>query len=716
MAYDFYASRYGSATPTAEQVSEEERRKKYMQGQPLQNQQAYTSIPQSNTGSTIQLSPLAKFGQPTYLQGQQQQAQQPVNVSSNAIINAAYQKAQPGFSSQTANLTTQKTNELLQNPTAGINIEAQNQQLLDKLKRDQVQGAEALRQSTGLFGNTGLNMQDLMANQQKNNIAYSDAATNLENTRQQNLYNMKLAALDEGRKTSAQQQGFYNADVANLSDLAKTELGYQGISSQEKQSELDRQLQLNLKYIDKDTQMAVTSLKGQIDMNQLVKAQDFESVMKNLDIQAQKAIAAGNNQAAYQIAQMQGEIEKQKQASQQQWATAERLATQTWQSGQMVGQQEFEKAMQYIKYQQQDALASKDIEAQKYLKELEIKATAQMQMQGFDHDKQMAMLNGNIQKELQAGNLQNSITLMNLQAEKEMNKLMSEMSFQEAMAKMQNTLDLQKQSIQNNFTADQQQAMNQFNMSMTQMQMKQQAEQFNKNYEIQLAQQKLAEKGFNAQQAQQIFENTLKANPNDEAGAYLALQNYVKQFDPEYAKTIKPPDPLQWQKNADADMLSAKYQYAQTHQDAALYDQNGKFVGLKSAAEADFYKKYNETMWDSQGDATTAQINSIKSGSTPVTSINDPNSPVYKKLLSESYNFDYKQLAPEIVTAEINGVPPIGNFLNFKGTLFQRVTAPDGSYKFLNPLNGRSVELQKENENIHSIAQKMLDAGVPKWY
>jgi hypothetical protein len=139
--------------------------------------------------------------------------------------------------------------------------------------------------------------------------------------------------------------------------------------------------QERIKGMDIASQENLMKLQNQLDTGMLMHTQDFQAAQADLDRELQGALAAGDTQKAITLLQMQADYDSQSQQAAQDFAAAERIATQSWHTGERLSQQDYEQGIRYF-----------DRETQMMSIREQAAASLEQQLAGFGHDEKMTNL------------------------------------------------------------------------------------------------------------------------------------------------------------------------------------------------------------------------------------------------------------------------------------------------------------------------------------
>lgn len=423
-----------------------------------------------------------------------QQPQTELQQASDKSFMLANQLAQQGFQSPTAQVTSQKTQELLQNPNQGQNYQQYNQNRLEQFDRERADAMEAARQ--GLAGASGSSMAQtgLMELALKGIEGRADLQTDLDRTSAEQSYQNLLRALAEGRATTQMEQGISKQNIDALlqaRQVAEPELERQ---FQGQQSAIDRGLEIAKANQNAELQTALTQLQGNIQSGLLMQEQTFKSAEDALNRQLEKEIAAGNWQNALELESLRGEIQAQAQQAQRDFERAERIATQSWTTTERIASQDFERASQYLQQEFAKATAEQDFERQKYLQEQEASLQLKMQTNEMDYGEKMAYLQHQLAEARANNDVEREKNVLTFTFSQEMERIRQQQGFEASMQYSQQQFQLAMQA--NDFTHAE---------TMLTLQQNFQAEEAAKDRVIEMARVELQKRGVDMAQVEQQY-------------------------------------------------------------------------------------------------------------------------------------------------------------------------------------------------------------------
>lgn len=447
----------------------------------------------NNPAQPLPVQPPAQIQTVKPVQAPQQPETQLQQASDKSFMQAN-ELAQQGFQSPTAQVTSQKTQELLQNPNQGQNYQQYNQNRLEQFDRERADAMEAARQ--GLAGASGSSMAQtgLQELALKGIEGRADLQTDLDQTSAEQSYQNQLRALAEGRATTQMEQGISKQNIDALlqaRQVSEPELERQ---FQGQQSAIDRGLEIAKANQNAELQTALTQLQGNIQSGLLMQEQTFKSAEDALNRQLEKEIAAGNWQNAMQLESLRGEIQAQAQQAQRDFTKAERIATQSWTTTERIDSQDFERASQYLKQEFAKATAEEDFERQKYLQEQESSLQLKMQTNEMDYGEKMAYLQNQLAEARANNDVEREKNVLTFTFSQEMERVRQQQGFEASMQYSQQQFQQAMQA--NDFTQAE---------TMLTLQQNFQAEEAAKDRVIEMARVELQKRGVDMAQVEQQY-------------------------------------------------------------------------------------------------------------------------------------------------------------------------------------------------------------------
>lgn len=327
------------------------------------------------------------------------QPQQSAGVhAAGQSLTQVNQMAQQGFQSPTVALTSQKTQELLKDPSQGMNYQQNINNRLTQADRENAQAVETARQGMAGAAGSSMNQQALMELALKGAEGKADLQTSLESEAAKQKQSAMIAALAEGRATSATEQNQYSANIDALvkaRGAADTEMGL----TQKTESEaLNRGLELAKSNQNANLQVALANIDSATKQGLQVNQQDWQAAQNELDRQAQVALQSGDIQGQKDIAKLKNDLEVQL----------------------LVAQQDFTGAQNALDRQLQVAMQNNDIQGQKDIAKLKSDLEVEQMVKQQNWEGAQKALDRQLQTSLQANDL--AATKENLQRQLDYDK------------------------------------------------------------------------------------------------------------------------------------------------------------------------------------------------------------------------------------------------------------------------------------------------------
>lgn len=608
---------------------------------------------------------------------------------SQKVVQGAQQQALGGVQTGTTGLVTQKTQELLQDPSLGRDPQAERKLATDQLRREQAQDFEALRQATGGVANTGINLQNLVSAQLQQRQERTDVGRQFDIDEQDRRQNELVNALVQGRETAGLEQAQQTAGIQDLISAAGGALGFAELASKKdvllsqqefettqaaldkdfqlavqnndlqgqkdilsqqlafenkqaqlgreftaSQNDLNRILETNLANLDINAQKEMVNLKAMVDKDILMQEQDFAASENELNRQLQEALQQGDQAQANAMAIMLNEFETVKLQKQQEWQSAENLAQNAFSQQMQMDQNEFSKATQYLQHELDLATSDNDLQKQQILMDKQAQLELQQMTQNFGFQEKLAVLDSELQQAFANQDVERQKELHSFTHGLNMQQIEQEQGFEESMAYLNNTLqqalndgDFEQAKILNGMQYDHQMMMHLDNVSLDQAKIDLQQQ------GIDMAQ---VESEYN--KIQDLIAQGQLAPEN--AQAYL--ETAFSESLPEGFK-FEAADPLATQKALQEDYLNQQFQYALAQGDtngdgvldAAVFGEGGQFMGLTDSVQSGFDGYMQDTLFGQTGTPLQADIISYKNGDIPIDQISGINDPAYQYLLND---------------------------------------------------------------------------------
>lgn len=327
---------------------------------------------------------LAKIGQQNVLEQMAQQhgynLAEMTEAQKSELIKMATQQ---GYNLQT--LSEQQKNTLAQMAQAyGFDV--------NKMTLQQQQ--DLLKMST----QQGYNLQTLNE-QQKNDLSKMAAAFGYDLATMSEEQKNQLAqmAVQQGYTVEqinlAQQNAIYMQNLGYNQDIQKMALqqGYD-LTKMDKAFGQEITKLTTATNLDTASKTALMNLQAKIDVDQLTRSQDWQEVQNELDRQAEAAAQAGDADLQRELLTLRGEIDAKAQEAEMEFQNSQRIATQSWTTGERMDTQQFEKAMNYFDWAQKQAEQDRNVSLTRWVEEKRSQTELAMQVNDMAHDQKMAYL------------------------------------------------------------------------------------------------------------------------------------------------------------------------------------------------------------------------------------------------------------------------------------------------------------------------------------
>lgn len=423
------------------------------------------------------------------------------------------------------------------------------------------------------------------------------------------------------------------------------------------QNAMNRALEMSLKTMDVQGQSDLMNLKAKLDMNQLVAAKDFDAVQAALDRAQQSAMLDKTGAQQKELVKLQAEVDKAKQEAQNKFADSQRIATQSWQTGEAVRGEDAAKAAQYFDWQQKNLAQANDLEGQKALATLKNSFDLNIKTQDMAHDEKMLYLKNQYDEAMAQNDLQRQKSILNFTYTQDIAKMALEQGYETAKITMQG--DIQKALQQGDFAHAE---------AMQQALFAQQTKENAADRSIDQARVALEAKGLNMQQVEADY---AKLESQVQAGLLnpSVLTDFVNKTLSTSGVVLTPPDPLAAQKEADKEFAGLQQEYARTHPGAIGPD--GK---MTPEALKDFNEFVNKTMY---GEGTTGSEEATTQKG--IDALNDP--AAYQALLNDP---TVKEWKPEmsynsggfwgVDSRSFVNAPSKGSLIKYGGTAYEVIS------------------------------------------
>jgi hypothetical protein len=583
-----------------------------------------------------------------------------------AVLQAGQQKAIQGFQSPVADMTSQLTQQVLQNPAFGLQTPEQyGKTQLEQYDVERANALEAARQTLAPTMNTGASRGKYVDLALQGVQERTQLERDLFNEAQQQQREAMFQALSEGRATGEQEQQRFATDIGALAQISGAAEGEATRQFTASENAMNRALEIAKTNQNAELQTSLTELQGKIQQGLLMTEQDFAGVQNELDRQQQLALQNNDIAAAYEIETLKQQFAADMQEKQMEYQTAERVATQAWQTGERIGEQEFSQAMAYFDRETQIARDAQNFMYEKQLADDRAALELKMQTQGFTQQEKMTYLENELADARANNDVTRQMQIMTYGHSLDLETMAQEQGFEFAMADMQNQFAM---ALQNN---EQDNA-----MSILSAQQRFAAQEAAKDRDLDWARVEMEKRGLDMAQIEQqynLIQNEVDAGRVDPDSA----TNYLRSILSANGVTLQTADPNAIYQELDRDFRVQQYQFALTHPGSGIY-QNDRgdqvpegtpgaiFTGLSTQFVNEFNDFLNDSYYDESGKIlTTGDINELKGGDA-------------EDAANHSAYLDALNNAPAISVSitstrknELGGVPEQGTLVNVNGRLMQ---------------------------------------------
>ncbi len=593
-----------------------------------------------NYKSVAQVPGMAQASQPANIPYEQPDQLTPVvkppvskTVQGNdTVIQTAQQSALAAQNkpNETMGLVQQGVQGLLKNPL-GYDQKKYQQNQLEQYDRNRASAMKAYQQSTADVANTGVNaekaynfaMQGAQGRSDLENqltmeqaakereamlsaISAGQGVTQTQSGLDEAAFNRLIGARGAAEGERAQTAGF-GQDIQKMAiaqgyDLAKLDKAFGNEMAQ----------MVAASNLDTAAKTTLMNLQDQIDTGRLLKTQDFEAIQNDIARQHQIALQKGDQTGAQALETLRGQINAKAQEAQNVYNSAERVATQSWQTGERISEQDFQAATNYFNQAQENARQLNDLEGEKIITEMKGKLDLQMQTQEMGQQEKMAFIGAQIAEAAAGNDYGRQKMLISFQTTQELEKMAAAGDIDAARMNLQAQIDdslAQKDYVRTD--------------ALQTSRMVFEGNEKAKDRALDEYRISLEEK---SQKVAELFQAY-------DAGAISldSIMNLVKPFAKDMGITVTAPDPMATEKEIIKEFNQTKLQFALTHPEFAVTVE-GQITGLNNSSEAqkafnDFMNKtYYGTTGGEKGTSPETAIlyNPLKLGDGGTFSINPP--------------------------------------------------------------------------------------------
>ena len=389
-------------------------------------------------------------------------------------------------------------------------------------------------------------------------------------------------------------------DLALEIENMRDDLARAGLASDERVAFARIASDENMQAVGIDAQTALTELQGRINKDELLTSQDFQATENALSRDLEQAIADGNNDARFKIEEMQADLAVEMQQADQKYQTAENIAHRSWTSSERIEQNQFDAAETILERKFIEAQANEDRALQSKIERDRNRLQLKMQTNDMSHDEKMAHLD-NLFTEAQANNdVGRQKDLLSFAHGQEMDKISKEQGFQKSLVYLQDELETAQRDgdlIRSKELAE--------------LQFKQELQLHQSVSAVDQAKLDMAQAGLDITKFESdiaTLQAEVEAGRLDPSVLTAYKENVMGASLPEGFEFTEP-NPNAIQDALEADYINQQFQWALAQGDgdgdgqldAAIYDADGKFVGLTDENFDAFTGHLTSTLYDIEG-------------------------------------------------------------------------------------------------------------------
>jgi hypothetical protein len=555
-------------------------------------------------------------------------------TQANTDVLGSAQQGALGKGTAPSSLQTTVTNQAQKfaaNPLGTFDPAAYKQSQLEKADTDWAKGFEGLQQEYGNVSGSGLLQKNLLTNALQHNVDQRTLDQQLEKENYDKYLEGMQAGITTGQSVNKTNEDIFSQRLGNLSNvrgMAEPERAQTAGFGQDIQkmaiaqgydlAKLDKVFgsemaqMIAASNLDTASKTTLMNLQDQIDTGRLLKTQDFEAIQNDIARQHQIALQKGDQAGAQALETLRGQIDAKAQEAQNMYNSAERVATQSWQTGERISEQDFQAATNYFNQAQENARQLSDLEGEKIITEMKGKLDLQMQTQEMGQQEKMAFIGAQIAEAAAGNDYGRQKMLISFQTTQELEKMAAAGDIDTARMNLQAQIDdslAQKDYVRTD--------------ALQTSRMVFEGNEKAKDRALDEYRISLEEK---SQRAAELFQAY-------DAGAISldSIMNLVKPFAKDMGITVTAPDPMATEKEIIKEFNQTKLQFALTHPEFAVTVE-GQITGLNNSPEAqkafnDFMNKtYYGTTGGEKGTSPETAIlyNPLKLGAGGTFSINPP--------------------------------------------------------------------------------------------
>lgn len=472
----------------------------------------------------------------------------------NQTLQTAQQKALQGFDSPLQQQLQQSAMNLLQNPQT--QQPGYVNQQLESLRNQQAKQYETARQGMAPVAGSAPQQRDLLRTAMDNMETQGRFKSDLDQQQADSQRKALLDAMATGQDVLKQQADIWQKPIDLLlksRETAEPELarGYQAA-----ENAMNRGMEIAKANQSAELQTLLTNISEAGQTGRLLSQQDFQTTQAELDRLQAQLLQKGDITGALDLEKLRGEISTQQQAAEQKWATGERVASEGWKTGERISSQDYDTTKAYLQQKFDLAKQEKDIDAQKFIADQQMKLQLAMQTAGFSQQEKMAYLGAQLDEAKANNDVARQETILTFQHGQEMEKILLDQGFQKSMDYNQQKFQTAMQG--NDFVQAQ---------AMLKLQQTFQADQAGQDRALEQTRIALQKAGVDMAKFEQTYKAMLDADP-------AAAFNYLQQQIAPLGIKLTAKDATTKAKEAlAADFEAQKYQWGLTHRDPILVDQ-----------------------------------------------------------------------------------------------------------------------------------------------
>lgn len=267
----------------------------------------------------------------------------------NQLLQKGTETALKGFDTPTLDLTSQKTQELLRDPSLGADPTGQRQAQMEGFDVQQAQATEAARKSLapvlGVGGAQGEFVNLNLANARNRSMFGADLDRKAEEKRMSDF----VQALQQGRETTEQERLGFGTNVSALRDISGAAEGQEQREFQQSENAINRGFEWATNIQNQEFQEGLTELQGKIQQGLQLTEQDFTRSENELSRELQKTMQGDDIDARNAALQMQLDFDEMKMEQGFQFSEEQNALNRGLELSLQSGDQKFQEKMMGMK-------------------------------------------------------------------------------------------------------------------------------------------------------------------------------------------------------------------------------------------------------------------------------------------------------------------------------------------------------------------------------